>query len=417
MNQFDEQQAPIQKRAKKYISVYLTAILLFLALGTGIFLGQSFVLKKDVTNAQSVQTIFLDRLSNHSSINFDQFWTVWDIIKDRYVKKDKLEDKEMFYGAVQGLVASLGDPYSIYLPPKAAEEFNHDLSGELNGIGAEIGIRNSELVVIAPLPDTPAAKAGLLPGDKILSINGESSTGLDINTAVNKIRGPAKTFVALTISRNGQIRDLAIVRAKINVPSVTYVLKPGNIAYVRVLQFNESTMKDFSRYIEKIKQQKVKGVVLDLRNNPGGYLETAVDFASEWIPVGAIVSEKDVQGETNIHTTRGEHRLEGIKTIVLVNKGSASASEIVAGALQDHGKATIMGEKTFGKGSVQDYREFVDGSALKLTVAEWCTPGEKNINENGITPDVVFKQDYDKEKPGQDTMLQKALTMFTVKKK
>ncbi len=409
---------PAQKRAKKYLGTYLSVILIFVSFALGLLVGQIFLLKKDVTNAQGLQieAIFYDRFINHSTMDFSQFWTVWDMIREKYVKKDKLQDKDLFYGALQGLVASIGDPYSLYFVPKEAEEFSKDMAGELEGIGAEIAVRDNQLVIVSPLPDSPAEKAGLLPGDKIMFINEEATTGMDINTAVSKIRGPAKTEVVLTVNRSGKTRKVAIVRAKINVPAILYKLQPGNIAYLRIMQFNENTIFLLDQYVNKMKEQKVTGIILDLRNNPGGYLETAVEMASEWIDKGIIVSEKNSNGTTKIHETKGLHRLAEYKTVVLVNKGSASAAEIVAGALQDRGKAAILGETTFGKGSVQEYQNFPDGSALKLTVAEWYTPGGKNINEAGITPDIEFKQDYDKEKPGQDSMLKKALTLFSTKK-
>lgn len=407
---------PIEKRAKKYFGTYLSVILVVVAFGGGLLLGQFFLFKKDVTNAQAL-TVILGKDNTATTIDFDQFWTVWSMIKSRYVKKDTVEDKNLYYGAMQGVVGSLGDPYSMFMPPKDTEQFTKDLSGELEGIGAEIAVRSNQLIVVSPLPDTPASKAGLLPGDKIYFIDKTSTVGMDVSEAVSKIRGPAKTIVVLTVSHNGSVKDIPIVRAKINVPSVTYTLKPNNIAYLRVAQFNDATMPELSKAIEKLKQQKVKGLIVDLRNNPGGYLETAVDMASLWVDFGMIVSEKNSDGMTNIHSTRGSHDLLGYKTLILVNKGSASASEIVAGALQDHGRATLMGETTFGKGSVQDLQSFADGSSLKLTIAEWFTPNGKNINEAGITPDIIFKQDYEKEKPGQDTMLQKALTWFAQKNK
>lgn len=405
---------PIQKKAGKYFGTYLTIIITIAAFGAGVVAGQFLLFKKDVTNAQV--NLILGENNTSTVIDFNQFWTVWGMVKSRYIKKDTVEDKNLYYGAMQGVVASLGDPYSMFMPPKDTVQFTKDLSGELEGIGAEIAVRSNQLMIVTPLPDTPASKAGLMPGDKILFIDKISTAGMDVNEAVSKIRGPAKTIVVLTISRNGTIKEVPITRAKINVPAVTFTLKPNNIGYLRVAQFNDSTMPELNKAIQSMKRQKVKGIIVDLRNNPGGYLETAVDMASLWLEFGAVVSEKDANGVTNIHVSRGLHDLAGYKTLVLVNKGSASASEIVAGALQDHHLATLMGETTFGKGSVQDLQSFADGSSIKLTIAEWFTPNGKNINEAGVTPDIIFKQDYEKEKPGQDTMLQKALNWFVPKK-
>lgn len=386
--------------------------------GMGVLAGQSIFVKKQISGEQGrveiSKVINLNRSLSHSdSVNFNQFWEVWDRVKAKYVKQP-VKDTDLFYGAMQGLVYGLNDPYSVYFPPKPAADFSKSLSGEFSGIGAEIGIKNNQLMVIAPLPDSPAEKAGLRPGDKILAIDRKITTGMDVNSAVEKIRGPSGSTTTLTIARDGitKANDVIIARAKINVPSVLFSVKPGNIAYLRIMQFNESTMPDFRKYVREIKNKKMGGLVLDLRNNPGGYLDSAVSMGSEWIKEGRIVSERFSNGEENVHETEGDHALSGVKTVVLVNGGSASASEIVAGALQDTKLAKIVGEQTFGKGSVQDYETLPDGSALKITVAEWFTPGGHNINEKGITPDILVKEDFDKEKVGEDVMIDKALQLL-----
>lgn len=410
-----ENASPTRQRAGKYIGTYLSIIFVIASFGAGILVGEGLYARRNVLGADGqidiAKVIEFNRTTNHSdSVEFDQFWQVWDKVKQNYVKQP-VNDTDLFYGAIQGMVYGLGDPYSIYFPPKAASDFSKSLSGEFSGIGAEIGIKNGELVIIAPLPETPAAKAGLRPGDKILAIDKKPAAGMDVETAVENIRGSATSSVVLTILRTGVEKptDYSIHRAKINIPAVIYETKPGNIAYLRIMQFNERTVPDLSNYIDQLKANKVKGVIIDLRNNPGGYLDSAVAMASEWIPNGAIVSEKFSAGNENIHQTQGDHRLVGMKTVVLVNGGSASASEIVAGALQDYKVATLMGEKTYGKGSVQEFETLPDGSALKVTVAEWYTPNGNNINNTGVTPDVEVKEDFTKEKIGQDVMIDKAL--------
>ncbi len=410
--------SPIKSRATKYMGLYLGIILFVISFGAGILVGQSIYLRSKITNEQGQveisKVVNLNRSLNRSdSVDFNQFWQVWDKVKEKYVKQP-VKDTDIFYGAIQGLVYGLGDPYSVYFPPKPAAEFTKSLSGEFGGIGAEIGIKNNQLVIIAPLPDTPAEKAGLRPGDKILAINRKNTTGMDVNTAVENIRGPAGSTTTLTIARDGiaKAKDVVIIRATINAPSVLFAVKPGNVAYLRIMQFNESTIPNFAKYVKQIKNNKMNRLILDLRNNPGGYLDSAVTMASEWINEGKVVSEKFSGGQENIHETSGAHLLSGVKTVVLVNGGSASASEIVAGALQDYKAATIIGEKTFGKGSVQDFETLPDGSALKITVAEWFTPKENNINEKGITPDIVIKEDFEKEKVGEDIMIQKALELL-----
>jgi len=408
--------SPVKARAHKYVGVYVAIILFVMSFGLGVLVGQGWMNKNASTTGGNVAS-FLNLNSSAGrpdSAEFDEFWTVWDKIKEKYVKSGTVKDQDLVYGAIAGLVYSLGDPYSMYMPPKAAEEFSKSLSGEFEGIGAEIGVKNNQLVVVAPLPDTPADRAGLRAGDKILAIDKIDTSGMDTNTAVMKIRGVAGTTVVLTITRDGVLKakEFPIVRAQINVPSVLYLDKPGNVAYLRVMQFNENVVSDFEKYVNKIKKDGKTGIILDLRNNPGGYLDAAVAMASEWVKTGPVVSERFSSTTINIHDTIGKHRLAGIKTVVLINGGSASASEIVAGALQDTKTATIVGEKSFGKGSVQEYEPFADGSALKLTVAEWFTPNNKNINELGITPDVEVKEDSEKEKVGEDVMISKALELL-----
>lgn len=413
---------PIKVRARKYAGIYFGVIVAVVLFGSGILAGQFIAFKRPITNAAE-NTDWSTNIINFSTdknltkdVEFNKFWEVWQKVKTKYAKQP-VKDSDLFYGALQGLAAGVGDPYTVYFPPKAAEEFNKSLDGEFSGIGAEIGVKNNELVVIAPLPGTPADKAGLLPGDKIYAIDKIVSIGMDANTAVQKIRGVAGTPVVLTVMRNSftKTKDFTIIRQKINIPSVTYSVKNKNVAYIRIMQFNQNTVPDFDKYVKQMQNSKISKLIVDLRNNPGGYLESAVSLGSEWVTEGKIVSEKYSNGDINDHFTSGDHPLQNIKTIVLVNGGSASASEILAGALQDHKKATVIGEKTFGKGSVQDYENLSDGSSLKITVALWYTPNDKNINEQGIQPDIEVKQDWTKEKVGEDVMIKKALDLLNLK--
>lgn len=409
-------ESPIKTRATKYVSLYLGIIGVIFVFGTGVLVGEFLLVKKNITNAADIVTN-IDRSINHStSVDFKQFWQVWDALKQKYVKQP-IKDSDLFYGAIAGMVAGVGDPYTTYFPPQQADEFNKSLSGKFSGIGAEIGIKNDKLLVISPIPGTPAEKAGLRPGDEIQAIDKHSTVGLDVNSAIDQIRGTPTSSVMLTIMRTGwtKPKDFTIHRANINVPSVMFSWKPGNVAYLRIMQFNGDTIPQFNKYIGDIQRKKASGIILDLRNNPGGYLDSAVSMASEWINHGKVVSEKFSDGTVNTHSTQGLHRLFGIKTVVLVNKGSASAAEIVAGALQDTKAATLVGETTFGKGSVQDYQPLPDGSALKITVAEWYTPNEHNINKTGVTPNVIVKEDFAKEKVGQDVMIDKALQIIKAK--
>jgi carboxyl-terminal processing protease len=303
---------------------------------------------------------------------------------------------------MKGLVGGLGDEYSIYFPPKKAEQFVKDLEGKFEGIGAEIGLRDNQLVIIAPLPESPAEKAGIRAGDKVYSIDGVDTFGLSLEEAVAKIRGTKGTEVIITIGREGleKREDITVIRDTINVPTVKWEMKENKIAYLRVSYFNGDTWKRFDDAVKEMILQSPVGIILDMRGNPGGYLDTSIAVASEWIDKGIVVSEKFSDGRINEHRSLGAHRLSDIPTVVLVDGGSASGAEIVAGALQDYGVATLVGEKTFGKGSVQDFEVLPDGSALKLTIARWYTPNDRQIDNNGIEPDFVLEQMF--EVTGED---------------
>jgi len=409
---------PTTYRAKKYVGVYIAVILFIVSFGGGLLLGRYLNIKNQLTdengNIQISKVINLNRsLNKSSSVDFSQFWDVWDKVSKKYVTST--QEVDMFYGAISGLVNSLNDPYSVYLPPKDAYEFAKDLSGEFEGIGAEIGIKEKQLIIVSPLPNSPAEKAGLRPGDYIITIDATSTLGMDTNTAVRMIRGKAGTIVTLKIYRQGMddYKDIKITRAKINIPAVMYSLK-NNIAYLRIMQFNDSTKTEFDKVIAQLKKDGAKGIVLDLRGNPGGYLTASVDMLGQWIERGkVVVSQKGRTTPSTDLKSNGPAELANLKTVVLINRGSASASEIVAGGLRDYKKAVLMGEQTYGKGSVQDFEVLSDGSALKLTIAEWFTPNGVNINQEGIKPDIEVKEDWSAEKVGEDKMLDAALSLFS----
>ena len=384
-----------------------------------LLMSGSFVSGVYFTNKNNKEVIFTDvsfvgkvlnlnsKASNlEADVDFNLFWDVWELIKKDYVMKDKLKEKEMFYGAIKGLVASTNDPYTIFMDPKEAKSFDDDLAGTFEGIGAEIGIKKGGLVIIAPLPDSPAQKAGLMAGDKIISINGESTINMTVDQAVSKIRGPKDTEVALNILKKGQEKgvEIKIIRGLIVVNSVKTEMRKDNLFVVTITNFNNDTEELFNKAVEEIIQKNPKGIIVDLRNNPGGYLDTAITVASKWVDKGVIVSEKFGNEKKNDYFNKGLSKLKDFPTVVLINQGSASASEIVAGALQDYGKAKIIGMQSFGKGSVQIIENLKDGSSLKITIAQWMTPKGNNINEKGITPDKVIdltQQDYENNKDPQ----------------
>lgn len=350
-------------------------------------------------------------------IDFNLFWNVWDELKKDYVDKDKMKDKELFYGAIRGMVASVGDPYTIFMDPQVAQEFSNDLAGTFSGIGTEIGIRHDILTVVAPLDGSPADIAGIKAGDKIYAINGTSTINMSIDGAVRLIRGPKGTEVTLSIVRAGldKPKDFKIVRDNIVVKSVKTKEKDG-MFIIEVSNFNNDTMDLFNKAVTQAVELNPKGIILDLRNNPGGYLETAIDMASQWVEDGVIVSEKFSDTKKNDFSARGRARLKDFKTVVLVNQGSASASEIVSGALKDHKKATIVGKQTFGKGSVQSLNQFTDGSSLKVTIAKWLTPNGDCINEIGIKPDVEVDLKPEDINTDKDPQMDKAFEILKAQK-
>jgi len=408
-----------RKRTKLIVIILLNIFLAFAAgYGVATVRGVEKVLFDKNGEVDITKVTDLYQRTRADSVSFDQFWQVWNQVKAKYVHQPADEVK-MFYGAMEGMVAGLGDPYSVYFPPQKAEEFTAEISGQFEGIGAELGKKEEQLVVIAPIPKSPAEAAGLKSGDRIFAINGEPTAGLSVDAAASKIRGQKGTIVTLTIAPENKdvLNDIKITRDVIVVPTVLSEVKPNNIAYVRLAVFNKETWPNFNRTIDDLLKKSPKGLILDLRSNPGGYLETAVQVASEWVESGPIVRERFSSGPAQEHSTTGMHRLKDIRTVVLVDGGTASASEIVAGALQDYKKATVVGEKTFGKGSVQSFDILPDGSALKITIATWFTPNDRQINDVGIEPDVIIappaSTSTSSPKPGTDPALDKALEILS----
>lgn len=398
----------------KYATVYVVVVLVLGGFLGGMVLGArqgKLDLQKEIYGGAIINASQVPEYLS-KDVDFSLFWQVWNLAKKDYVHQP-VADTKLFYGALSGIISSLGDPYSVFFDPQTAADFNQELQGSFEGIGAELGIKNKQLTIIAPLPDTPAEKAGLKAGDNILAIDGKDATDMSLDYAVSIIRGPKGTAVNLTVFRAGwdKPQDFKITRAQIDVPSVKWEMK-GDIAYIEINHFNEDTSARFNQAVSELIAKNPKGVVLDLRNNPGGFLDTAVDVAGEWISNNIVVVEQSDDGQKNEERSSGLARLENLKTIVLVNEGSASASEIVAGALQDYGKATLVGEKTFGKGSVQNLEPLPDGSAVKITVAEWLTPKGRHIDKEGIAPDIEVKLTEEDYNANRDPQLDKALELL-----
>lgn len=345
-------------------------------------------------------------------LDFDTFWDVWKLVQSNYVDQPVAES-DLYYGALEGMVSSLNDPYSVYFSPEEAQAFNSELAGSFYGIGAEIGTKDDQIVVVAPLPGTPADQAGILAGDVVLAIDGTVTFEMTVSDAVQQIRGEKGTVVTLTLQRGTEEPfDVAITRDEITVESVKASIREDNIGVIQISMFNEDTPALFADAATTMITSNVNGIIVDLRNDPGGLLDAAIDVAGYWIDEDTVVIE-DVRGVRDEYTSpAGLQSLAGIPTVVLVNGGSASASEILAGALQDYDEATIIGEQTFGKGSVQQYQDLPDGGAVKITFARWLTPLGRSIDHVGITPDTIVEYTVDDYHAGKDPQLDAAVNFL-----
>jgi carboxyl-terminal processing protease len=417
----------VPRRGISTITAVILASLLSILIGIGIGYGQG-VRAITASNHADAGSIFslgsAESVSGPedlpSDIDFDLFWNVWSDLKANYYKQP-IDDKTLFYGALSGLAKSVGDPYTTFFEPKDAEAFEQDLKGEFSGIGAEIGMKDDAIQVIAPLPDTPAERAGVRAGDYILEIDGEDTSPLSVEEAVMKIRGEKGTTVTLHLGRvkknanggeQGEELDIEIVRDTIVVKSAVMEEKGDGIYLIKIRSFNEDVDEVFDKIVDEMIVKDPKGVIIDVRNDPGGYLDRATRVLGEWMPGEDVVLQRKQDEIIARLKGDGEGRLKGIPTVVLINGGSASASEILAGALQDSKNATIIGEASFGKGSVQDYMQYEDGSAVKVTISEWLTPNERSINKEGIKPDIEVEMSYEDSNANRDPQLDKALELL-----
>ncbi|MDO8557678.1 MAG: S41 family peptidase [bacterium] len=348
-----------------------------------------------------------------ADLDLTPFWESYRVLKERYVDQSKLDLKKMLYGGVAGFVSSVGDPYTVFVPAEEQEKFVEDLQGSFGGIGAEIGIRKGVLVVISPLAESPAEKAGLKAGDRILKIDEAFTPDFTLDEAVSHIRGAVGSSVKLLILPEDaeEPREVSIIRQTIVVPSIKWEVKDG-IGIVRILNFNADASRSFAELVRDIKKLPQNKLVIDVRNNPGGFLDVAQDIASWFLARGeVVVFEVDAAGNHLPFTSRGYRGLESYAVVVLINKGSASASEILAGALRDVRGVKLIGEKSYGKGSVQELVNLSDGSVLKITTAKWVTPNGVSINDEGLKPDVEVEIKEDVEE-GKDPQLDKALEIL-----
>jgi len=361
------------------------------------------------------------QLTAAGKADLTMFWDVWSKLETNYLDKGAIDPQKMIYGAISGMTAALDDPYTSFFPPVENTRSKEDLSGEFSGVGIQLGFVDKTLAVVAPLPGNPAERAGIKAGDLILHIKDEAkgldkdTNGINLLDAVDYIRGRKGSSVTLTIFRekDGQPKDYALVRDTINVPSVelTWVGKDKSIAQLKVNRFGDKTLDEWNKAVSEVITKAGRGVILDLRNNPGGYLQRAIDLGSEFIADGVIVQQQGKDSTESFGVDR-RGRLYGMPLVVLVNRGSASAAEILAGALAERLGAKLVGEKTFGKGTVQEVLDLPGGAGVHITIAKWNLPSGKNIHKDGITPDVVIEYVADEKNPLKDNQLDKAIEVL-----
>lgn len=362
-----------------------------------------------------IGTVWQEERVERRNANLDQFWKVWDLLHENYLRRDELVTQDLIYGAISGLTEATGDPYTSFLTPEENETIKAGIDGEYEGIGAELGMREGQLVIISPLEGSPAERAGAAAGDKILAIDGETTVDITLSEAVTKIRGEEGTEVVLTLQGEDEedSREVAIIRGTIELESVKWSYEGDGIYYVRISRFGERTVSEWESAVDEIfSQGDLSYLILDLRNNPGGVLSASIKIASDFVDRGLIVRESFADGTTRDFTGVQSARFARVPVVVLVNQGSASASEILAEALRYHRGAELVGRQTFGKGTVQDARDLEDGSGLHVTVAEWLTPSGECVEGTGLTPDYeieIREQDVEEE---QDPQLEKARQLF-----
>lgn len=399
-----------ENRNNKLLGVGLSGILIFAAFFSGLQLGQGSW--GGLSGEAGVLSFLNPSEQPDTEADLGEFWRVWNILEEKFVLTTSTSSpasEDRVRGAISGLVKSYGDPYTIYMPPEEASEFAEEISGNFNGVGMEVGMRDGLVTVISPLPESPAEKAGILAGDIVAKIDGKSTEGMNVDQAVGLIRGEKGTEVALTIFRKGEseFRELKIVRDVIKIPTLTTKTK-GDVFIISLYSFNALAEDKFNEAMVEYGKSGKKKLILDLRGNPGGFLESAVSISGWFLPTGKVVVRESFGGDTEEEVYRsqskGPYQFNQDNFVVLVDGGSASASEILSGALSEHKAATTIGEKTFGKGSVQELVNLPDGASVKVTIARWLTPEGVSFSGGGLEPNVKITRtpaDIEAEKDPQ----------------
>lgn len=410
----------------KHRLIPLLAAIILVVLGLSFSVGVSVGLSSR-PEVHQVADLFSKEEYKPANVDFAPFWKAWNIINEKYVSTDGLSDQKKVWGAIEGLAASLNDPYTVFFPPEELELFESGIEGNFQGVGMEVDIRDDILTVVAPLKDTPAERAGIRAGDKILQIDGIITADMNVEQAVRRIRGEKGTAVKLLIAREHEDEplDITIVRDVITVPTIktefTTVANeddtqkspaPADGAFIiRLYNFSASSPDQFRDSLRSFVESDSDKLIIDLRGNPGGYLDAAVDMASWFLPAGKVVVKEELSKgkEGRVYRSKGYNIFnKNLNMVILMDKGSASASEILAGALHEHGIATLVGEQSFGKGSVQELVPVTENASLKITIARWLTPNGISISKAGLTPDVEIKLTKEDVKAKRDTQLLKA---------
>ncbi len=402
---------------ERYTQIIVSVILAGAIFGVGFLFGAD-------SRSSSVPSYVLNSTST-AVLDMDPFWNVWNTLEEKFAPASTttfdISEQDKLWGAVEGLAASYGDPYTVFFPPVESKAFEEEISGSFGGVGMEIGVQDGFLTIIAPLKGTPADKAGVKAGDRIIAIDGKPATGFSTDEAITLIRGEIGKSVTVTFAREGAPEPLVktMVRAAIEIPTVNTRLTSEGVFVIELYNFSAVSPNLFRSALREFVESKSDKLILDLRNNPGGYLEAAMDMASWFLPTGKVVVTEDFgdKQEAEVYRSKGYDVFnDNLKMVILVNEGSASASEILAGALREHGKAILVGSQTFGKGSVQELVPITGDTSLKVTVAHWLTPNGNSISNGGLAPDIEVKLTAENTKNGADPQLQKAIEYLINKK-
>ena len=396
----------MNKLLKKLFTIVAVLSLLTVAFYAGMWVGGNF--------DQEETTNYISSSDPQLSTLFSPFFQAWDIVHEQYVDQP-VDDVKLMQGAISGMMSGLGDIHSSYMDPETYQQANAPLQGGYTGIGAWVDTSGDSLIIVAPMPDSPAEAAGLQPGDTVIGIDGEDVTGIAPDIVLQSILGPADTVVVLTVIREGvdDPFDVSITRAEIEIPVLQYEMLENNIAYINLYQFSINAGEEFQAALEDLLAQNPAGIILDLRDDTGGYLDAAFEITSFFIEDGPIMIEEWGDGTEHTYDALGNALVPDLPLVVLVNGGSASASEITAGAIQDRGRGTLVGSTTYGKGSVQNWIELEgDNGAIRVTVARWLTPNRKQIHGVGLTPDVEVEYTQEDFDAGIDPQLDKAIQLL-----